>query len=83
MTGLYLAAFFGLNKAAASLLGGCKTDIRNSSGWTPLFWAAENGHEATVKLPLTAKVVDPDSKDVKGWTPLSRAASRTRPAQFG
>ena len=26
------------------------TDSKDSYGWTPLFWAARNGHEAVVRL---------------------------------
>jgi ankyrin repeat protein len=37
--------------------------------------AAENGHEAMVRLLLTRDGVDPDSKDVYGQTPLSWAAT--------
>lgn len=42
----------------------------------PLLLAAGNGHEAVVKLLLAKDVVDPDSKDKFGQTPLSWAARR-------
>jgi ankyrin repeat protein len=41
----------------------------------PLWWAAENGHEAVVKLLLDKDGVDPDSKGGNGETPLWWAAA--------
>ena len=45
----------------------------NRYSQTPLLWAAENGHEAIVKL-LLASEAEVDSKDYISRTPLSRAA---------
>ena len=42
---------------------------------TPLSWAAENGHVATVEVLLAKDGVDPDSKDLYGRTPLLCAAN--------
>jgi ankyrin repeat protein len=53
MTGLHLAAYFGLKEAMITLLkGGYDLDSKESDGWTPLSWATWNGHEAVVELLL-------------------------------
>ncbi|KIX06985.1 uncharacterized protein Z518_04961 [Rhinocladiella mackenziei CBS 650.93] len=47
-------------------------DAEANDGRTPLSWAAGNGHEAVVKLPLTKDGIDPNSKDnLFHLTPLS------------
>ncbi len=43
---------------------------KDNSGWTPLVWAAEGGHDDIVKLLLDTGQVDVNSKDYSGWTPL-------------
>ncbi|KAH6712997.1 hypothetical protein BKA61DRAFT_633142 [Leptodontidium sp. MPI-SDFR-AT-0119] len=47
---------------------------KDKDGWTPLIWAAQNGHEAVVKLLLATEGVDINSKDKDGRTPLIWAA---------
>jgi ankyrin repeat protein len=52
---------------------GADVECKSNNGRTPLWWAAENGHEAAVKL-LLEKGADVESKDDDGQTLLSRAA---------
>ncbi|KAI1113474.1 hypothetical protein F5Y14DRAFT_441857 [Nemania sp. NC0429] len=62
ITGLHLAAYFGLEEVVASIPGDSNAkDIRN-------------GHEAIVKLLLATKRVNPDLKDIYSKTPLLKAA---------
>ena len=71
MTGLHLAAYFGVSEAANTLLShGQSADLKDSYSRTPLSYAAANGHKAVVKL-LLEKGAEPEAKDSKyGRTPL-------------
>ncbi|OJD10171.1 hypothetical protein ACJ73_09911 [Blastomyces percursus] len=75
MTGLHLAAYFGLEKSTSALLK--RNADMESKDWhsqTPLSWAAANGHERVVKL-LLERNADMESKDSNSRTPLSWAAA--------
>jgi hypothetical protein len=76
MTGVHLAACFGLTEMTSTLLKkGYQSGCKDTSGQTPLSWAAENGHEAVVAL-LLEKGAELESKDnIYGETPLSWAAA--------
>ncbi|KAI1299150.1 purine and uridine phosphorylase [Xylaria venustula] len=74
-TGLHLVAYFGLDKVMETMFAGCDVDATDSHDWTPLYWAAQNGHEASVRLLLEADRISLDLEDKKdGRTPLSWAA---------
>ncbi|KAH7418500.1 hypothetical protein BKA64DRAFT_590520, partial [Cadophora sp. MPI-SDFR-AT-0126] len=74
MTGLHLAAFFGVSSVILSLLDSNPPDLKDSRDRTPLSLAAEEGHENVVKLLLEhgAELNSIDSD--YGQTPLSWAA---------
>jgi hypothetical protein len=73
MTGLHLAAYFGVYEAANILIiRGQSLDLKDSYGQTPLSWAVKNGHEAVVKL-----LVD---KGAELEAPLLWAAEKGRKA---
>lgn len=74
MIGLHLAVYFELEEVISILLNkGYYLDYKDSSGQTPLSWAAENGHKAVVKL-LLENGAEIDAKDNLGQTPLLWAA---------
>lgn len=71
--GLHLVAYFGLEKIVKPPLDLHGWDPEDDSGRTPLSWAAENGHEAVVRL-LLAKGANLRAKDHSTLLPVSWAA---------
>jgi len=74
---VHIGAYFGIHIILLELVK--QDDVMADSkddmyGQTPLSWAAENGHEAVVKLLVERGDVNADSKDNCGRTPLSWAA---------
>jgi hypothetical protein len=77
MTGLHLAAYFGLGEAAKALLNlGHDPNSKDSYGRTPLSWAAKLGHEAVVKCLIEKAVTDVNLSDSDNCTPLWNAARK-------
>ncbi|PSN59030.1 hypothetical protein BS50DRAFT_661069, partial [Corynespora cassiicola Philippines] len=80
VTGLHVAASFGLVKLSKQLLSWMAkestvlADSKDNRSRTPLSLAAWGGHEAVVEMLAKRDDVDADSKDNDGRTPLSLAA---------
>lgn len=72
MTGIHLAAYFGLMCITSLLKNGHDADAKDSNGCTPVFWAAINGHGATVRI-LFNEGAGVKARDVNGQTLLSLA----------
>ncbi|KXX74246.1 Vegetative incompatibility protein HET-E-1, partial [Madurella mycetomatis] len=77
---VHVVSRYGVFRLLAAILqrvGKFAVDINTRDdewGRTPLSWAAENGHEAVVRLLLDTGKVDIDTRDNMGQTPLSWAA---------
>jgi hypothetical protein len=73
-SGLHIAASFGLVTLVQLLMDdkGVQPDSKDGYSWTPLSWAAKNGHAGVVQL-LLEKGVEVDSKDIIDQTPLLSA----------
>ena len=75
ITGLHMAAHFGLEFIAESLLTqGFSITEKDSEGENALHKAAKNGHKAVVQL-LLHHGADIMSEDGHGWTALHKAAT--------
>lgn len=73
MTGLHLAAYFGVKASVQLLLDrGADVNLKESEGRTSLCWASESGHIEVVRL-LLKKGADLEAADGYGWTPLHLA----------
>ncbi|KAJ5177143.1 uncharacterized protein N7482_003020 [Penicillium canariense] len=74
MTGLHLAAYFGLRTSTSNMLEqNADAEASDVNSQTPLSWAADHGHYTVVKLLLERNAVV-ETSDINGQTPLSLAA---------
>ena len=69
ITGVHLAAYFGVDNAVQFLIGSNNPDSNDSYGRTPLSWAAQNGHVEVVRL-LLDRGADITAAGSGGETPL-------------
>ncbi|KAL7805259.1 ankyrin repeat-containing domain protein [Trichoderma aethiopicum] len=79
LTGLHLAAYFGLTGLTKALLEerltyGCSPSSSDSDGQTPLLWAARHGHEEVVSLLIDSSTSIEVRDMDQGATPLIWAA---------
>ena len=75
-SGLHCASFFGIVEVVVSLveMGCCEINGEDSLDFTPLAWAALNGHKEVVKILAVREEVKPDKPNWNGQAPLSLAA---------
>ena len=75
-SGLDCASFFGITELVAAVIEmKCHgIDKGHFYGYTPLAWAAQNGHQEVVRILLECARADPDKPDKDSETPLSHAA---------
>ena len=88
LTGLHLAAYFGVPEAVKGLLCRGRLSVKDSSGRTPLLYAAENGHATVVELLLTECGINPSitvgtDQTILSWTLANRLEPLIWAAQKG
>ena len=77
MTGIHLAAYFGLKEVITALLkNGYDPESKDSYIRTALSYAAEKGHDEVVKLLLEKDDIDLNFEDISGRTALFYAARK-------
>jgi len=71
MTELHLAAYAGITGLVSTILRSTEMNSKDTDGRTPLSYAAENNHEAVIKLLLSMEKIENNSKNINDQTPLS------------
>ncbi|KAF4443766.1 putative ankyrin repeat domain-containing protein 29-like [Fusarium austroafricanum] len=75
---LHYASAAGQEDIVSLLADKAEIDPRDNTFRTPLFYSAQNGHTAVVRL-LIEKGADIELEDDSGWTPLMHAIDNGRP----
>ncbi|KAH6986669.1 ankyrin repeat-containing domain protein [Ilyonectria destructans] len=79
VSALHVAGRHGLIAYTRKLVAGCyggDVDPCDIAGKTPLWWAASNGHAATVSELIIAGADPGHSDGINGWKPLHEAARK-------
>lgn len=79
MNGLHIAAYFGITNLVCALGSrvGAMVNALDEWGFAALAWAANEGHEETVKAILGFRAIDVNIRDSRGRTPISLAAGHS------
>ena len=77
MCGLHAIGYFGVAEIATALIkwGGCEVDRRDSAGYTPLLWAAENNNRDVCEVLLELGGADSRIGNHRERTPLFVASA--------
>eukprot|EP00096_Caligus_rogercresseyi_P015214 TRINITY_DN7664_c0_g1_i1.p1 TRINITY_DN7664_c0_g1~~TRINITY_DN7664_c0_g1_i1.p1 ORF type:complete len:691 (-),score=209.29 TRINITY_DN7664_c0_g1_i1:15-2087(-) len=75
-TSMHLAAFYGFEEVIRELIKyGAAVNVSDSSGYSPLHFAAQANHPNCVKVLLLEAGADPTFRNqITGWVPLHEAA---------
>ncbi|KAN0113238.1 hypothetical protein V8E51_006189 [Hyaloscypha variabilis] len=68
MSGIHLAVYFKLKTSLEALLTRKSTELKDSNGWTPLWWAAIIVQDLQIVHFLLRRSANPDSRDKLGQT---------------
>lgn len=82
LSGIHLAVYFGLKTSLEFLLTRRNTELKDSNGWTPLWWAAIITQDFEIVRFLLGRSADPDSRDNMGQTIILMSLQPTAESEF-